>query len=285
MQKKTETQQVYAERVNLIIEYINENLHEKLNIKQLAEISHFSPYHFHRIIRVFLGESLGAYVSRTRVEKAAKLIRYSKMTLEEIAYNVGFETPSSFSKAFKKHFNVSPSYYRTHLTYKKINVTKPTYSMTLPEPNIIERPDAIAIYIRLIGQYGTHDYASTSKKLWSYIGKHQLFGPQLETIGISHDDPRVTEAEKCRYDACVAVHKPIKPEGEIGVKTISGGKFAVFLHKGSYNKMQETFDAIFSKWIFENAIELRNAPIMEKYLNNPYETAEEDLLTEILIPI
>lgn len=285
MQKKTETQQVYAERVNTVIEYINTNLQDKLDVKHLAEISHFSPYHFHRIIRVFLGESLGAYISRTRVETAAKLIRYSKHSMEEIAYNVGFEMPSSFSKAFKKHFTVSPTYYRAHNTYKKIVLSKPTYRMNLPEPQIIERLDVTAIYIRLIGVYGSHDYASTSKKLWAYIGKHQLFGPQLETIGISHDDPGVTEGDKCRYDACVVVDKPVKPEGEIGVKTIVGGTFAVFIHKGSYMKMQETFDAIFSKWIFEKSIELRNAPIMEKYLNNPYETPEDDLRTEIYIPI
>ncbi len=285
MQKKTETQRIYAERVNTVIEYINANLHDKLEVKHLAELSHFSLYHFHRIIRVFLGESLGAYISRSRVETAAKLIRYSKLSIEEIAYNVGFETPSSFSKAFKKHFGISPTYYRTHNTYKKILISKPTYLMNLPEPQIVERLDVTAIYIRLIGVYGSHDYASTSKKLWAYIGKHQLFGPQLETIGISHDDPRVTEGSKCRYDACVVVNKPVKPEGEIGVKTITGGKFAVFIHEGSYMKMQDTFDAIFSKWVFENGIELRNAPIMEKYLNNPYETEEDDLRTEIYIPI
>ena len=285
MQNKSQTQQVYAERVNIVVEYINDHLHEKLDVKHLAEISHFSPYHFHRIIRVFLGESLGAYVSRARVETAAKLIRYSNLPIEDVAYNVGFETPSSLSKAFKKHLNVSPSYYRANKTYIKMPVSKPDFNVDLPEPTIIEREDSTAIYIRLIGTYGSHDYTSTSKKLWGYIRKHNLLGPQLESIGISHDDPRVTEGSKCRYDACVAVHQPVQPEGEIGVKTISGGKFAVFLHKGSYMNMQKTFDGIFSKWIFENNIELRHAPIMEKYLNNPYETAEEDLRTEIYIPI
>jgi len=285
MQKKTETQHIYAERVNRVIEYINTNLHEKLEAKHLAEISHFSLYHFHRIVRAFLGESIGAYISRSRVETAAKLIRYSQLTIEEIAYNVGFETPSSFSKAFKKHFKVSPTYYRSHPSFIKTQISKPIYTMNLQKPNIVERADTTAIYIRLIGVYGSHDYASTSKKLWSYIRKHQLFGPHLETIGISHDDPKVTEGVKCRYDACVVVNQSVTPEGEIGVKTIQGGKFAVFLHSGSYFKMQETFDSIFSKWIIENEIELRHAPIMEKYLNNPYETAEEDLLTEIYIPI
>ena len=285
MHKKSLTHKLYAERVNVVVHYINEHLHEKLEVKQLADLSHFSPYHFHRIIRVFLGESLGAYISRTRVETGAKLLRYSSHSIEEIAYSVGFETPSSFSKAFKKHFNITPTYYRTNKAFIKTSIIKPEYTMQLPEPKIIERPDATAIYIRLIGVYGTHDYASTSKKLWGYIKQHNLFGPQLETIGISHDDPRVTEGEKCRYDACVAVHQPVKPEGDIGVKTIHGGKFAVFLHKGSYFNMQETFDAIFSKWIFENGVELRHAPIMEKYLNNPYETKEEDLRTEIYIPI
>ncbi len=139
MQKKIETQHIYAERVNRVIEYINTNLHEKLEVKHLAEISHFSPYHFHRIVRAFLGESIGAYISRSRVETAAKLIRYSQLTIEEIAYNVGFETPSSFSKAFKKHFDVSPTYYRSHPSFIKTQISKPIYTMNLPKPNIVER--------------------------------------------------------------------------------------------------------------------------------------------------
>lgn len=282
---ESKTKKVYAERINTVIEFIHQNLAEDLDVKRLARMSCFSLYHFHRIIRVYLGESLGAYISRMRVETGAKLLRYSNESVEEIAYNVGYETPSSFSKAFKKQFKVSPTVYRSDKSIVNITFKKPKVTLKLDGPKIVQRPDTKSIYIRLIGTYGSHDYKSTSIKMVKFMTKHGLFGPSTEQIGISHDDPRVTEGDKCRYDACLSIPHDINPEGEIGIKTIEGGKFAVFLHKGSYFNMQETFDAIFSEWIFENNIELRNSPIMEKYLNNPYNTEEKDLLTEIYLPI
>lgn len=122
MKIKQSNKPFYKEKLNVIIEYINSHLDSKINIKTLAEISCFSPYHFHRISRALLGEPIGAYISRVRLETAAKMIRYSTSEIETIAYSVGFETPSSLSKAFKIHFGISPSAYRKNksITLKKL---------------------------------------------------------------------------------------------------------------------------------------------------------------------
>ena len=121
MKPKPNNKDFYEEKLNVIIEHIHNNLDSKIDIKTLAEISCFSPFHFHRISRALLGESIGAYISRTRLETAAKMIRYSSSDIETIAYNVGFGTPSSLSKAFKMHFGISPTAYRKNkiFTLKK----------------------------------------------------------------------------------------------------------------------------------------------------------------------
>ncbi len=112
-----------------------------------------------------------------------------------------------------------------------------------------------------------------------------MFGFKTDFIGISHDDPSVTEPGKCRYDACIAVTKDVKPGGEIGVKEINGGKYAIFTHKGSYEKFSDSYGYIYGKWIPENGHELRDSPCFEKYLNSPDKTKPGKLVTEIYIPI
>ncbi len=60
MEQRTSTTEEYHRCVNIVIEYINNHLGEEIDLEKLAEISHFSPYHFHRIMKAFLHEPLGS---------------------------------------------------------------------------------------------------------------------------------------------------------------------------------------------------------------------------------
>lgn len=121
MEIKQSTLNDYQKRINKIIDFINLNLGEDLNVLNLAEISNFSPYHFHRITRAFLREPIGAYITRLRVEKAAEKLRFTSLSIQEIAYSCGYESPSSLSKAFRMFYNISPKDYRNN---KKFTIMK-----------------------------------------------------------------------------------------------------------------------------------------------------------------
>lgn len=275
----------YQKKLNIVIEYIHNNLDSKIDIKTLAEISCFSPYHFHRISRALLGEPIGAYISRTRLETAAKMIRYSTLSIETIAYNVGFETPSSLSKAFNMHFEISPSAYRKNklFTIKKTNIMKTT--LNIKKPKIQDIEDKNCLYYRMQGAYQTLDYGGAWEKLWGQVKAQKLFTKGIQMFGLPHDDPKVTDEDKIRYDACLIIHKDAKPTGDIGVKTLKGGKFAVFLYQGSYKYFAEVYDYIFNNWLLNNDYELRDEPVRERYISHPERIAEEKLKTEFYIPI
>jgi len=275
----------YVERLNLIVEYIHNNLDGKIDIKTLAELSNFSPFHFHRISRALLGEPIGAYISRTRVETAAKMIRYTDLDMESIAYNVGFETPSSLSKKFKSHFGVSPTAYRKDKIYLKKHVNTMETTLNLKKPKIMDIEDKQCIYYRMQGAYATLDYSIAWPKLWAVVKAQKLFTKGIEHIGLPHDDPKVTNDEKIRYDACLAIHKEAKPTGDIGVKTLKGGKYAVFLYQGSYSRFADVYDHMFNDWLLSTNYKLRDEPVREKYISNPERTEEHKLKTEFYIPI
>mgnify|MGYP000392121237 CR=1 FL=1 len=66
-------------RLNTSIKYIEENLSEKLSLEIIAEKAHFSSFHFHRLFKVIVGETLNSFINRKRIEKAASyLSRYKK---------------------------------------------------------------------------------------------------------------------------------------------------------------------------------------------------------------
>jgi AraC family transcriptional regulator len=289
MNVKADTQNFYYERINKVIHFINHHLDENLDVSKLAEIGNYSPFHFHRIMKAYLGEPLCAYISRIRLETAVSLLIYSGDEINVIAFKVGYENPSSFNKAFKKRFGVSPAEYRKNngiiIHYKNQHVKfNAMENLKNLEPKIKEEKPKKVIYASAIGNYN-----KSAEKAWevvcNFAKEKRLYGFKTEFIGISHDDPKITEPDKLRYDACITVSKEIKPDGTIGVTEIQGGKFAVFTHKGPYEKLENSYDYIFGKWLPESGNELRNTPGYEKYLNAPESTSPEKLRTEIYVPV
>ena len=59
------------------------------------------------------------------------------------------------------------------------------------------------------------DYGNAWAKLWSVVKTQKLFTAGIEHIGISYDDPKVTDPNNIRYDACLGIHKNAKPDGEV----------------------------------------------------------------------
>jgi AraC family transcriptional regulator len=121
--------------------------------------------------------------------------------------------------------------------------------------------------------------------LWQYVKENKLFSAGIEHVGIYYDDPKVTEESKLRTDVCLVLPKKAEPKGEIGVKTIEGGKYAMFLYTGSYEHLGAVYDTIYSKWLPESGEKLRNYHCFEKYVSNPDNTAPEKSKTEIYVPI
>jgi len=289
MNVKADTLNFYHERINKVIQYINNHLDENLEINKLAQIGNYSSYHFHRIMRAYLGESLGAFIVRLRLETAVTLLIHTNEAINNIAFKVGYENPSSFNKAFKKRFGVSPLEFRKNneLIVKSVNAKikfNAMENLKSLQPKIKSIKNKKVIYKRALGNYNV-----SAEKAWKTLSefakKKRLFGFKTEFIGISHDDPNITDSDKLRYDACIVINKNIEAEGEIGVQEIEGGKFAVFTHKGPFEKLQNSYDYIFGKWLPESGIELRNNCGFEKYLNAPENTKPEKLKTEIYVPV
>ena len=274
----------YVQRMNKVVAYINNHLDETLDLKTLANEAALSDFHFHRIFKALKGEAIGGYITRLRLEATARLLRYTALTIEEIAFNIGYETPASLSKAFKKQYGISPTEYRTNKdTYiMKKEIINP--NLALKAPKIVTLEPKNLIYVALTGAYGSLDYGKAYEQLWAIIKAQKLFTKGIESICISYDDPKITEGSLQRSDVCLAIHKPATPQEEVSCKTLAGGKYAVFFYQGSYENLSQVYDTAV-RWVIDRQYTLREEPFFEKYLNDARRTPKEKLKTEIYIPI
>ena len=242
----------------------------------------FSKYHFHRVFKSITGESLGDYIRRVQLSCATiKFLSNQKIT--QIALESGYETNASFSKAFKKHYGMTPREFSHN--------AKKTKGDKMLKAKFVELESVEVLYVRRTG-----DYMRSCGEAWEVLmsfaykkkikEKKNLMGKEAMMFGIGHDDPSITAADELRCDACISWDdKSVKPQGEILHKTIEGGKYAMFLHKGSYDGLKRTYEEV-SDWIVQSDEALRELPIFEKYLNrDPRRTKPENLRTEIYVPI
>lgn len=283
---KADTNNGYNKAINKSIDFINEHYTESVDLKKIAEISGISEFHFYRIFKAYIGESIGTYITRLRLENAAQKLQITNLTLTEIADKTGYQSQFSLSKAFKKHFGVTPSAFKNIQTYFSSQLSKSEYEPIELQPNIVNCDCKNLVYIRIIAKYGSElDYRTAWKKLWLFAKQKGIVSDNNEFIGLSFDDPNITKHEQCRFYACITTDKEIKPEGEFGIQTIDKGKFAVFTHKGAYSGLNRMYHSIYFNWLPNINEKLRNSMPFEKYLNNPDKVKEDDLITEVYIPI
>jgi AraC family transcriptional regulator len=290
---KPATEQDYHERIVRTLVYIQDHLDDALELDQVASVAAFSSFHFHRIFRGLVGESLKEYVRRLRLERAARNLKRLHEPITQIALEAGFETHESFTRAFGDMFGVSPSAYRTAHTpapesdssthFDDVSGYHPPDYGDLPPVEVKTLPATSLLFLRHVGPY--NQVGATWGRLMAWAGMRGLFGPNLKLIGIVHDDPEVTQPAKLRYDAAVTVNHPVQPEGEFGLMEVAGGSYAVVTHRGSYESLSKTYQWVYGGWLPRSGYDLRDVPAFEQYLNSPQNAKPEDLLTLIHIPL
>jgi AraC family transcriptional regulator len=287
---QNETLTYYKQKVSEVLIYIDNHLSDELNVKQLSELFGISFYHFHRILKAYLNEPLGSYINRQRLETAIKLIRYSDESLTDIAIKIGYNDCSAFSKAFSKEFGISPQEFKTnravilntHIDYK---INDSGNIIADIKPKIIQLADKYVVYTRFTGEYGCSAFSSTWEDFLGFAIQNKLLGWNPDIFSIYHDLPSEVGIDNCVTDFCIATSKQFVPVGNMSCKWITGGKYAVFRYKGSYELLWELYETIYRVLVINTNLKLRDLPVIEKYLHYTSKNDPQNFLTEIYIPI
>lgn len=299
---RTITLQDYKQRMLRVLVRIQQQLDDRLSLEDLAQVAHFSPYHFHRVFKGMLGESVQSHIRRLRLERSAAQLKSTRWPVTRIALASGYETPEAFTRAFRAMFGASPSRFRSarsparskpgDLTASGVHYQRGTpprnfkaaaFSPSHMKITLQNLPPRRVAFVHHVGPYSKCGAAWDT--LGMYLGKDGRLGGDSLFIGICHDDPNVTPPDKIRYDACVTVDDSFAPQGDIGVQTVAGGEYAVSTHCGPYETLGETYGRMMGQWLPRSGREMRSTPCFEVYLNDPNSTEPADLLTDIHIPL
>lgn len=284
--QKAETESVYHKAINKVTNYINDNLFGLLDLKTLAPIANLSEYHFHRIFRAVMGENVGEYIQRLRLEFVALKLITTNKTLTQITELTNYTGVFTLSRAFKKHFGVSPLEYR-----KKSNrVYPPGFGLLSNQfhlmPEIVKIENLHAVYMNIRDAYRFETvYKNAWERLIKYAEKNKLTDKDNNFLSISFDDPTITPINQCRFYIGITVKNPVASKGKIGCMKIPDGNYAVFRYKGEYSSLYKLYNDIYLKWLPNSDYELRNTFSFEIYVNTPLEVNSKDLLTDVYIPI
>lgn len=262
--RKEETQHEYHKSINRVLEYIQDHLHQEMELKTLASVANISPYHFHRIFKSTIGESVAAYVQRLRLEYVAEQLKDSPLSLGELAEKTGYSSEQALSRAFKKYFNIPPTVFKASFFQEK-------YGNELT-PRVCKVAEKYIIYLR-----EEKPDTNSWQRLYMYAIINRLLTDTTESIEIIKDR---------NYHPCLSTGQLVTPNKHVDSITLPDGLYAIFTHKGSLGKIPELFQTIMYYWMPKSKYKLTplSMPYV-KFLNNPTMVKEEDLLTEIYVPV
>ncbi len=302
--QKNEVRQEYISRINIVLDYIETHLTEVISLDDLAQVSGFSKYHFHRIFSSLMKETLYHYIMRLRLEKAMGFLRHMPAKpITEIALDFGFSDSAMFARLFKQRYGMSASVFRKRFSkncketqafpvYDEENVWRETQMDMKYSVEVKQVPEMTVVYLRHVGTYASLGkvFQKMIRQLigWAMnkgvaeIGKNML-------LAVYHDNPEITEDEKRRVSIGLTVPEGTKPEGEFGVMRLSEGLYAVGHFEIDDEKAsaqhQASWQYMFGSWLPGSGYQPDDKVVFEAYVNDPSTHPERKHLIDIYMPV
>jgi AraC family transcriptional regulator len=288
----------YLEQLEKAVIFIENNLNEDIKVDMVAGVAGYSYYHFHRIFEVVLGETVGNYIRSRRIVRAANDLLYTDKRILDIAVHYQFDSQEAFNRAFKRVYKVSPGTYRKNRIDAIIGSKKELTAIHLKH---LHEGVTIQPFIRQLGEVrliGIRGKTTLCKnripEMW------RTFNSRIEEIksridgvrgyGVCEVDPEFDinkfneNTETSQFIGAEVNSFDEMPQGMVS-KTLGGGKYAVFTHKGKINTLQMTYDYIWGTWVLCSGFEIDQRDDFEFY-NERFLGPDNDLSElDIYIPV
>jgi AraC family transcriptional regulator len=272
---------------------IEEHLEKEIGLNQIAFLTGYSDWHFHRFFKSVQKENIKTYIKRLRLEKAAYELKISNFPILEIGMEAGFSSHEAFTKAFKRVIGITPSEFRKkhQIKMKDLSLSQLSLPSGLTKHSFQKKtisPFSI-LFIRHLGSYqllpGPIPNSKEMIQLKTLFSKWDLLEFHHKWIGISQDDPDVTCKDNIRFDLGFTISEkfPSPPDG-FGKQTIPGGNYLQIRYTGDYENLPMIYDWILNQYCIVSKLKLKNNPPWECYLN-PFEPIPEKRITDIYIPL
>lgn len=283
-----------------IVNHIEDHLEDELSVDSISTFSGYSPHHFQKMFSACVGMSLGSYLRRRRLTKAAQKLVKTQERIIEIALSSGFDSQEAFTRAFKLMFELTPKDYRDQGVEPGLRAQKPMTGQFVHhlrhegvnmQPRIEDKKD---FYVIGIGKVFERDQTKEiGDLLWPRL--MQRFDEIPNKLGGDHQD-YVTYGvckelwnesqlqDHFNYYAGVEVAKDSNVPIGMEMIHIPKQKYAIFTHQGGIKELSLTNQYIWGTWLPQSGYELAKSPDLEVYPGN-FKPPESEVPFEIWVPI
>lgn len=271
----------WLERMNKALDYIENNLDNKIDYTKIAQTAYCSEYHFSRMFSFIAGVSLSEYIRRRRLTRAAFEIQKNDIRIIDVAVKYGYESADAFSRAFRKTHGIKPSDARQNGVQLKA-YPKISFQISIKGDMEMEyRIENIDFELRIVGKskpVKTRRAFKTIPTLWNNAKKD---GFMQELIDMSWEKPKcilesilgVCGKEATIMDEEFDYFMGVRYDGEApsGMETliIPPSTWAVFPN------VTDAWKRLYSEWIPTSGYEFANLPCIECFYGPKHKPKHE----------
>ena len=252
--------------LNEMIDYIENHLTDNIKYKELAKIVGINDFILQRIFTFIAGISISEYIRKRRLSKSYEDLKLTNDKIIDIALKYRYDSYVSFSRAFKKEFNMTPMNVRKDKSKKfkgypvlRFNKEPNSYSNLDYEVKTISEK---IVYCKKVSAKTHEDLLYKIRKLYKEIKDNELWDKfnEVGQYGISH----FTRNEEYHY----YVGSELKIE-ELEKVIIKEGKYAVFnVHSRCQKGIVKTGNLIYEKWLPSTRYKIREGYDYELYIDD-----------------
>lgn len=278
----------WLDSMNMAVEYIEDNITEKLDIEKVARIALSSTFHFQRMYHMITGVTIAEYIRRRRLTLAAQDI-ISGEKIINVAYKYCYETPEAFTKAFGKMYGMSPSAAR-ELGANLKAYPKLTFHISIKGDKDMNYKIVDKESFTVVGKQGRITMVNGENfkqipEFWDDCmkdGSYQWLKSKAGNLGVLGICKDFGDNE-FNYMIGVEEIKDTLPRGYIS-STIPAATWAVFESVGALpDAIQDLNRRIFTEWMPSTGYQHACAPELEVYPEGDLHSS--DYKCEIWIPV
>jgi len=267
--------------LNNAMKYVEDNLDNKIDVNDVAQKAGCSVFNFVRMFSFLSGISFSEYLRKRRLTKAGYELQNTDIKILDLSLKYGYESPTSFNRAFTMHHGVAPSrarYFGTTLrAYMPLTFSITIKGVIAMEFKIEERAGFRAVGFKKRFRTDNGENFREIPKMWNKSMEDGTFENlmKLNDSEIKGCLGVCTNMEGVEFDYYIATPSDQKNVGELEEIVFKTQLYAIF--PCTLEKIQEITKRIFSEWLPASEYKHASAPEIEMYYS--------DDSVEILIPI
>jgi len=274
---KPKTRIHYANRLEPVLQWLASHPDAAPDLYRLAELACLSPYHFHRVYRALMGETVNATVQRVRMHRASVALA-GDAPMQQVAQRAGYTSQAAFNRAFGAVFGMPPGRYRQARSRPFNSQERDMYPTTIEQ-------FAGASLATLAHQGDYQDIGTTFDRLFMLASGRNLVGPATRSFGVYYDDPAQVPHDKLRSRAGLTLPEGAAMDAVFEPFSLPAARCAVLEYTGPYSEIEAAYNWLFSEWLPASGHETLDFPMWEEYVNDPKTTPAAELKTRIYLPL